>query len=320
MAERVLVTGGAGFIGAHLVRQLLATGAEVTVLDDLSRGRRDATMAELASNARFVRHDLTQPIPQRLLPERVETVFHLAAVVGVQRTAQDPARVLRANIAATANLLDWCDHHGPETIFLSSTSEIADGATRTGLAGFPTPEAVPFVLAEPAAARSSYPLGKLASENMLLYRAGHYRVRIGRYFNVYGRRMGYSHVIPQFIERMLAGEDPFRIYGAHQSRAFCNVEDAVAATIGLSALPGSEPIVANIGDDSREIQILDLARLLFTLAGIDPRVLILDPPANSPQRRLPDLSVLRALLPARQPVPLETGLRQVLDWYGSVPR
>ncbi|MGW7384508.1 NAD-dependent epimerase/dehydratase family protein [Streptomyces sp. NPDC054794] len=317
MAEHALITGGAGFIGAHLARRLLDEGVRVTLVDDFSRGRQDEMLDQLALRATLVRHNLTEPIPEGVLPKDVDTVYHLAAVVGVQRTADSPGRVLRTNVLAASNVFDWCDEARPGTVFLSSTSEFADGAAQSGLASFPTPEDVPFLLARPHSTRASYALSKAVAESMLMYRAGQTRVRIGRYFNVYGPRMGHSHVIPQFIGRILAGEDPFRVYGSEQTRAFCHVDDAVTATVALSRLPGDEPVLANIGDDSREIRIADLARLLLELAGVSPRLEILDSPSGSPERRLPDLSTLHTVLGARETVPLEKGLRQMLDWYGA---
>lgn len=320
MAEHALITGGAGFIGAHLARRLLDEGAEVTLVDDFSRGQWDATFADLERRARLVRHDLTRPIPAEALPTRVDTVYHLAAVVGVQRTQDAPGRVLRTNVLAATHLFDWCDLTRPDTVFLSSTSEFADGAAHLGAAAFPTPEGVPFVLSEPHAPRSSYALSKAVAESMLLYRADRLRVRIGRYFNVYGPRMGHSHVIPQFVGRVLDGEDPFRVHGGEQTRAFCHVDDAVAATVALARLPDPGPVIANIGNDTQEIRIAELARLLLRVAGVTPRLELLGAPANSPARRLPDLSRLRRLLPGRTSVPLESGLRQMLDWYRAERR
>jgi len=305
-----LITGGAGFIGAHLARRLLDDGVDVVLVDDLSRGRQDETFAELTRHARFVHHDLVEPLPDNLLPQGIDTVYHLAAVVGVNRTSRAPGQLLRTNVLAASNLFDWCDRAEPGTVFLSSTSEFADGAAR-----FPAREDTPFVLADAHAPRASYALSKAVAEALLIHRAPRLRVRIGRYFNVYGPRMGHSHVIPQFIDRILTAENPFRIFGAHQTRAFCHIDDAVAATVGLAGLPNEEPIVANIGDDTREITMLDLAGLLFEIAGVAPELEIFDPPPGSPDRRLPDVTTLRRILPARTPVPLETGLRRMLASY-----
>ncbi|SDH16665.1 UDP-glucose 4-epimerase/UDP-glucuronate decarboxylase [Sinosporangium album] len=317
MAERVLITGGAGFVGLHLARRLLNDGADVTVLDDFSRGRRDRVLDELVSDLRIVTHDLTSPIPDGLLTGEFDAVYHLAAVVGVQRVDSSPARVLRTNTLSTLHLLDWCDLIPPGALFLSSTSEVGDGAAAVGLTGHPTHEDVPFVLAEPRRPRSSYALSKMVAESLVHLRRDSVRVRIGRYYNVYGPRMGTSHVIPQFIRRIAAGEDPFAIYGAYQSRAFCHVDDAVEATVDVTRLPTDEALVVNIGNDQEEIRILDLARRLFALTGRSPDLAIFNPPDGSPERRLPDLRRLRSLLPARRPVDLDTGLRTMLDWYGA---
>lgn len=315
MADRVLVTGGAGFIGAHLVRRLLEDGAEVTILDDLSRGVMDATLRGLACHARLVRHDLTEAIPEGLLDGGFEAVYHLAGVVGVERTLKDPAGVLRTNVLATANLLDYCERTCPGVVLLSSTSEIGDGAARLGLVGYPTPEHAPFAAARPHHPRASYALSKAVGEAMLYARADRFRVRIVRYYNVYGPRMGSAHVIPQFIERLDSGADPFVIYGAAHRRAFCYVDDAVAATVALVALPRSEPLVVNVGDDREEITMLDLARRLMAMTGAERDIRVMPSPAESPQRRLPDLRVLRELWPPTVTTDLDSGLRSMLAWY-----
>lgn len=317
MAERVLITGGAGFIGLHLARRLLSDGAEVTVIDNFSRGRADAELNRLGDRIRIVRHDLTEPIPPGMIAGPFDAVYHLAAIVGVQQTAARPAAALRGNILAAEHLLRWCERNPPGALFLSSTSEVADGAARSGAAGFPTPEDVPFVLTQPRLPRASYSLSKIVVETMFLQRSGDFRIRIGRYYNIYGPRMGRAHVIPQFIERVLARLDPFPVYGGLQSRAFCYVDDAVAATVDLARLAVPEPIVTNIGNDREEIQIAELARRLLRFAGAQARLELLPPPAGSPDRRLPSLATLRARLPLRPFVDLDTGLRATFDWYAA---
>jgi UDP-glucuronate decarboxylase len=312
---RALVTGGAGFIGLHLARRLLDEGGEVILLDDLSRGRLDRELSEVTRSARLIRHDLTVPIPADLLPARVDAVYHLAAVVGVQRTRDDPFRVLRTNILGLTHLLDWCDRNRPDVVFLSSTSEVADGAVSLGVAALPASELVPFVLADPRLPRSSYALSKMVSEAMLLHWGGSSLVRIARYHNVYGPRMGSAHVVPQLIRRALAGTDPFPVYGAHQSRAFCYVDDAVEATLRLARCGGQGPVVANVGNDREPVPILELAERIFRLVGIRPRVSFEAPPAGSPDRRLPDLGEIRRRTGYEPAVDLDEGLRRTFAWY-----
>jgi UDP-glucose 4-epimerase/UDP-glucuronate decarboxylase len=314
VAERVLITGGAGFIGLHLARRLVHEGKHVMLLDDYSRGRVDEEFRRVSEHADVVEHDLTRPIPKGLLGA-VDTVYHLAAAVGVRQATERPDYVLRTNMLSTLHLLDWCRRNPPRAMFLSSTSEVADGAIRMGLSTLPSSEEVPFVLATPRSPRSSYALSKMVSESLLLYSADAFPIRIGRYHNVYGPRMGAAHVIPQFIERLHGGEQPFVIYGAQQSRAFCYVDDAVAATIALTRLEAPEPIVVNIGNDTEEIRAIDLAERLFDLAGRHPEVLMVDPPPGSPERRRPELTRLRRLVDFRPDVSLDAGLKATFDWY-----
>jgi UDP-glucuronate decarboxylase len=317
VADRILVTGGAGFVGYHLARALVERGHRVTLVDDLSRGRVDDDLRSLLGDVELVQHDLTRPLPDLPLGGGWRYVYHLAAVVGVQRANSQPARVLRTNLLSTVNVLDWCARVAPEAVFLSSTSEIGDGGARLGLTGFPVPESAPFALPEPHAPRTSYSVSKLASELLMVHTGADagFKVRIARYHNVYGPRMGHSHVIPQFVDRLLDGVVPFPLYGAHQTRAFCHVRDAVDATIRLTELPHAEPLLANVGNDREELPIIDLARKLFALVGVNPPIEIHDPPAGSPDRRLPDLTRLRALTGYEPAVPLADGLADTYEWY-----
>jgi UDP-glucose 4-epimerase/UDP-glucuronate decarboxylase len=319
MAERALVTGGAGFVGLHLARRLLRDGVEVTLLDDFSRGRDDQELSTLRDDVRLVRHSLAEPIPPGLLAGTFDEIYHLAAIVGVRRSTDAPGQVLSVNIQAALHLLEWCRRHPPGRIFLSSTSEVADGAARLGVTSFPTGEQVPFVLPDPTLARSSYALSKIVAESLFRFHGCEFTVRIGRYHNVYGPRMGYDHVIPQFITRALDRTDPFPIYGAHQSRAFCHVDDAVAASIAVLRHPGTDLLVANIGNDTEEIVIQHLADAVVRLAGYQPRFRPVDPPPGSPDRRLPDLRVLRDTIGMRPSVDLDSGLRQTFAWYSTRP-
>jgi UDP-glucuronate decarboxylase len=317
VAERALITGGGGFIGLHLARCLLRDGTEVTLLDDLSRAGRDAELERISRRARLVEHDLTTPIPPGLLRGTFDHVYHLAGFVGVRRVAEQPYRALQVNIVSTMRILDWCRERPPGAIFLSSTSEVGDGAAHFGLAPFPVPEDVPFVLAQPAIPRATYALSKMVAESMLRQLSGELRVRIGRYYNIYGPRMGNEHVIPHFIARALARQDPFPVYGAKQSRSFCYVDDAVAATVAMMRLVSEDLLLANIGNDQEEIQMDELARRVARLAGYQPALQFLEPAAGSSQRRRPDLSVLRAATGLAPRVDLDTGLAATFGWYAN---
>lgn len=317
MAERALVTGGAGFIGLHLCQRLLADGYDVVVLDNLSRHGMDEQFQRLHRDVRFIDHDLTLGVPDAV-PGDCALVAHLASWVGVGRVSSQPYRVLRDNITSTMSVVDWCAGHDVGTLFLSSTSEVADGAAAAGVAELPAREDVPFVLARPHSPRSSYALSKLVGEQLLLFAGGGGpRVRIGRYYNVYGPRMGNAHVIPQFVERVLARVNPFPVYGGAQRRAFCYVSDAIEATMRLALLPTAEPVLANIGNDQEELAMTELARRLFAVAGYTAELDVHAAPPGSPGRRLPDLTELRERTGYRPSVGLDEGLAATYQWYAE---
>lgn len=314
----VLVLGGAGFIGYHLAVRLAEEGHALTLVDDLSRGRADAALAALCARpgVRFVEADLTTPGALDALPRQWDQVYMLAAVVGVRNVERDPARVLRINMLALQHLLDWLPAAG-ETLFFSSTSEVYAGSVALGLAGVPTGEDVPLAIADAGAPRTAYALSKILGEAAVIHagRARGLRWVIGRYHNVYGPRMGSDHVIPEFALRAIRREDPFRLYGAGQRRAFCHVTDAVEATLSLAGTEAARGHVVNIGNAAEETVIEDLAALVLRRAGYRPAIERMPAPPGSPERRCPDLARLRALTGLAPKVALESGLAATFDWY-----
>lgn len=314
---RALVLGGAGFIGLHLATRLAATGCEVTAVDDFSRGRDDSQLAALRADplCQVISADLTDRGAWRDLPRGFDQIYLLAAVVGVRNVVADPARVLRVNTCTVMHLLDWI---GPEDrVFFSSTSELYADSVETGLVGVPTAEDAPVLVRDVGAARSAYAISKLAGEAALLHasRAGRCRGVIGRFHNVYGPRMGSDHVIPEMSIRALAGEDPFRVWGSDQSRAFCHVDDAVEAVLRLMETPTATGEIVNIGNDQEETQISELAALILRLAGVKPEIEPLPAPPGSVRRRRPDIRKLRRLTGFTPAVSLEDGVYRTLEWY-----
>jgi UDP-glucose 4-epimerase/UDP-glucuronate decarboxylase len=314
---RALLLGGAGFIGAHLAARLLDDGHAVTLVDDLSRGRRDAELDALAARGvALVQRDLTRRDAFDDLSRDWDQVYLLAAVVGVRNVERDPARVLRVNGLAVLNALDWLPGQG-ETLFFASTSETYAGGVTAGAVPVPTPEAVPLTVEEVAAPRSAYAISKIFGEASVLHaaRARGTRSVVARFHNVYGPRMGADHVIPELSLRALAREDPFRVYGGEQRRAFCHVADAVDAVVRLMAAPAAAGQVINVGNDAEETRIHDLVALVLRIAGFRPRIEGLPAPAGSVARRCPDITRLRTLTGFVPKVPLETGVAETFAWY-----
>ena len=315
---RILILGGAGFIGGHLAARLAAEGHALTLVDDLSRGRRDAALEALAArpNVRFVEADLTRAGALDPLPRDWDQVYMLAAVVGVRNVETDPARVVRVNTLALLHLLDWMPGRG-EVLFFASTSETYAGGVAAGHVPVPTPETVPLGIPDVAAPRFAYAASKLLGEVAVVHtaRARGLRAVIGRFHNVYGPRMGRDHVIPELSLRALRREDPFRVFGAEQRRAFCHVADALEAMTRLMATEAAWGQVVNIGNDAEETRIGELVALILRIARAAPRVEERPAPPGSVARRCPDLGRLRALTGFAPKVSLETGVAETFAWY-----
>lgn len=310
---KALVLGGAGFIGLHLARRLLADGHSVTIVDDFSRGRDDPELAAL--DVDVVHGDLTDPASYQRLPRAWGVVYMLAAVVGVRNVESDPARVIRINTLSVLHLLDWIE---PGTkLFFASTSEAYAGGVSAGLVPVPTPETVPLVIEDITAPRFAYGSSKLLGEAAVVHtgRAKGIPFVVGRFHNVYGARMGADHVIPELSLRAMRREDPFRVYGTDQFRAFCHVDDATDAMVRLMATDGAVNQIVHIGNDTEETNIADLTKLVLRVADFDPDLDPVPAPAGSVARRCPDLTTLRALTGFEPRVPLEEGVRRTFDWY-----
>ncbi|MEX0825731.1 MAG: NAD-dependent epimerase/dehydratase family protein [Acidimicrobiia bacterium] len=314
MAKPVLVTGGAGFIGLHLVDRLVAEGAEVVVVDDFRRGRQDRLFEAVAAPCRVVEADLADRHSLAPLGEFGD-VYHLAASVGAALVTWNPAEVLRNNVLSTVHVLDHAAAGGADRVWLASTSEVYAASVERGLASVPTAETVPVLFEARYQPRSAYAVSKHVGEQLAhAFRHQHgLQVVACRFHNVYGPRMGHDHVIPQLVARILDRVDPFPVYG-DQRRSYCYVDDALNMLLQLRDVP-NPPVVVNIGNGDEEISAADLARRLFVVAGWSASVEVHPAPPGSPDRRCPDIGLAAELTGLRPAWPLDKGLEETFAWY-----
>jgi UDP-glucose 4-epimerase len=262
---RTLVTGGAGFIGSNLVDALLDRGDEVTVLDDLSSGRRANLDDALARGATLREADVRDAaaVGAAFATARPQLVFHLAAQVDVRRSLADPAHDAHINVLGTINVLEAAREHGVERLVNTSTGGAIYGDTDV----YPTPES------EPALPMAAYGQSKLCAEQYcaLMDRVYGLPAVTLRYGNVYGPRQdpkGEAGVIAIFAGRLLDGEDPV-VYGdGTQTRDYTFVRDIVAANLAAAETPDARGAF-NIGTGS-ESSVLDVLAAMREAAGIDP--------------------------------------------------
>jgi UDP-glucose 4-epimerase len=306
---RVLVTGGAGFIGSHLCERLLARGAFVRVLDDLSTGKPE-NLERCRSHAGFEFREgsILDEGSVRAAARGVEGIFHLAALVGVQLVLERPSATIETNALGTRHVLDAAEAAGAR-VFLASSSEVYGRSAR-----LPLRDDDPLLLGATREARWSYACSKALGEWLALARARERRlsVTIARFFNVVGPRQSGAHgmVLPRFVAAAVAGR-PIPVHGdGSQTRCFLHVQDALEAVLALWDEPRAHSQVFNVGSE-RETPILALAELVRAAAGgrspIERRP-YRDVYGNELQdlpRRLPDTSRLRALTGWRPRVALE---------------
>ncbi|MHB8719354.1 MAG: NAD-dependent epimerase/dehydratase family protein [Candidatus Dormibacteria bacterium] len=303
---RALVTGGAGFIGSTLVDALLALGHEVSVVDDLSRGRRE----QIPASAHAFQLDITDPALTALISEtRPEVVFHQAAQIDVRRSVEDPQLDARINVLGTLNVLLACARSRVRRVVFASSG----GAVYGDTAVLPTREEHPCSPASP------YGAAKLAGETYGRVLSATHGIEFTalRYANVYGPRQdprGEAGVVAIFAERLLAGE-PCLIHGdGEQTRDYVHVDDVVRAN--LKAASSSHTGVFNIGT-ARETSVNAIYRALAAAAGGKPSAQHGPGKPGEQLRSCVDISRAARALDWRPQIQLDVGLRATLDWFRS---
>jgi UDP-glucose 4-epimerase len=315
---KVLVTGGAGYVGSNLCDALIDRGDRVAVLDNLSTGS-TANIAHLLDRPgfTFVRGSILDSTEMEGLIREADQVYHLAAAVGVRHIIQDPLGSMRTNIAGTERVLDLCHRYRKRTLIVSS-SEVYGKSD-----GRPLKEDDDRVLGPTSVNRWSYSASKAIDEHLAYaYAAEGLPVSIVRYFNSYGPRVaesGYGSVVANFIRQALAGED-ITVHGdGSQTRSFCFVADTVRGTILACDLPDAVADVFNIGSEC-EVSILDLAQMVRDMSGSRSRIVFIPARAyygksyEDTARRRPDTTKSARVLGFRASVTLHEGLRRTIAW------
>ena len=306
---RALVTGGAGFIGSHIVEELLREGASVRVLDNFSSGKR-ANLEPLHGSLEILEGDLRDAQALEAATRDMDLIFHLAAFISVPQSMLEPQECFATNVAGTVALLEAARRAGVHKVVLSSSTAVYGDPDR-----FPTDEETPLRPLSP------YALSKQVNEQYarLYTRTFNLPVTALRYFNVYGPRQrpdsAYAAAISIFSRRLVNGE-PITIYGdGRQSRDFIFVKDVVQANL-LAARADSAGEVFNICTGC-ETTLLDLLETLSEVSPHQPQVRFEAPRAGDIYRSLGDPGKAAALLGFRSRISLANGLAQTLEWMKS---
>ena len=319
---KALITGGAGFIGSHLVERLLERGDEVYVIDNLSTGSIE-NIEPFRHRPGFhytIENILNEPVLAELV-DRVDVVFHLAAAVGVRLIVESPVNTIETNVHGTEKVLTLANKKKKKVVF-TSTSEVYGKADTV-----PFREDDDLVLGPTSKGRWSYACSKAIDEFLALayHKEKHLPVVVVRLFNTVGPRQTgrYGMVIPNFVKQALLGH-PLTVHGdGTQTRCFTDVHDVVGQLAALADEPRAVGEVFNVGNDHEEVTILDLAKRVKERARSKSEIVLVpyekayEEGFEDMQRRVPALSKLRALTGYEPQVSLDEILDRVIAYFTS---
>jgi len=305
--RRVLVTGGAGFLGSHLCERLLARGDDVLCADNLYSGTKD-NIAHLLGNPHFElqRHDVTFP-----LYVEVDEIYNLACPASPVHYQFDPVQTTKTSVHGAINMLGLAKRVKAR-IFQASTSEVY-GDPKV----HPQPEEY-WGHVNPIGRRACYDEGKRCAETLFFdyHRVHGLEIKVARIFNTYGPRMHQNdgRVVSNFIVQALKGE-PITVYGdGSQTRSFCYVDDLIEAFIRFMDTPAEHTGPLNLGNP-KEFTILELAKRVIALTGSRSQIVFHPLPGDDPVQRQPDIGKARALLGWAPGIELESGLRKTIEHF-----
>jgi UDP-glucuronate decarboxylase len=311
--QKVLVTGGAGFIGSWICEVLVKQGAMVSCLDNLSSGMAK-NIKGLAGkeNFDFIEHDISKPIE---FEENFDLVMHLASRASPFEFEKYPIQILKANTLGIWVALGIAKKQKARFVYTSTSEVYGDPAPQY----FPTPESYNGNV-NPVGPRSCYDEAKRAGEAFVVaYKNQHnLDTRIVRIFNTYGPRMRagdiYGRVVPRFIEQALNNK-PITVFGdGEQTRSFTYITDQVEGILRLASSSAGRGEIVNIGNNN-ETKIIDLAMLIKKMTSSSSEIVFQPLPADDPKRRCPDVSKAKKLLGWTPRTSLEEGLSRTIKWF-----
>lgn len=316
--SKILITGGAGFIGLHLAEKLHKSGHEIHLLDNFMRAAKDPDLETFLAldNVEIIEEDLLDASFINRMEKNYDTIYHFAAIIGVPHVLGRPYEVLTKNVELLANVIKFAKlQENLHRLVFTSTSEIYAGTLKYFDLPIPTPEDTPLGITDVSEARTSYMLSKIYGEAM----CHHSKVpfTIIRPHNVYGPRMGMSHAIPHLLERAykMKADVPLDIYSPTHRRTFCYIEDAVNLLERVINTSECEGASLNLGSTDDEITMETLGYGIIKATGKGNGLNFMPETEGSVLRRCPDMTVAQNLTGFQSKISLEEGLSRTYKWY-----
>ena len=314
--KKVLVLGGGGFIGRSITSFLVDRNDCYVTAADTKKDSSWKNLKKSSKNFDYIVADFTDIKSFDLFKHSYDEIYHLAAIVGVNKTLENPEQVIRINTLLTMNMLDWISKNPIKKIVFSSTSETYAGTTDLFDVEVPTSEDVPLCISDIKHPRWTYAISKMHGESAFLHssKAEKYECAIVRYHNIIGPNMGFNHAIAHIVERFFNKEkSPFKIYGHDQTRAFCYIDDAVIGTVKAMEL-NTNGEVFHIGND-QEITIESLTCYIGKLMGYEDKYEPAMKYPGSVARRCPNITKARSVLNYEPRINWEKAVELTVDWY-----
>ena len=310
--KEILITGGAGFIGFNLAKQINKKKlGKITIIDNFSRGKNDTEFQNYTkkNNIRIINKDLTKKIH---INKKYDLIFHLAAIVGVKNVNQNPEKTIKVNLLPIFELIKCLKDQNSKIIFFS-TSEVYSQLIKNKNVKFPIREKEQISLPVEIINRDSYFLSKIFCEKILELSNTNYI--IFRPHNIYGPRMGYSHVIPELIKKM-SKLKKINIFSPNHKRAFCFVDDSINQILSIALNKKLKRSIYNIGNSKEEIKIYDLAKKIKFKLNSRTKLKKGKVTLGSPPRRVPSMrKTIKCLNKRPRFINIETGLQKTINWY-----
>ncbi len=318
MTGRVLITGGAGFIGFHLAKYFKNAGYDLCLVDNHQRGINDPDFSTLISDNKvsFVELDLLDLNDAMSLGYDFDMIFHLAAIIGVRHVLKRPYDVLAHNTQMLENVIALARAQKKfSRLLFASTSEVYAGTLRYFDLPIPTPECTPLGLTALDSPRTSYMLSKIMGEGLVQHSGLPFTVF--RPHNIYGPRMGMAHVIPEQLKKAFDAQqgDSVSVNSPEHRRTFCYVDDAVEMLGRMAANENCEGVTLNLGTQTPEVTIREVVQTCVEVSGKTLSLEELPPTIGSPERRAPDMKEANRLLGFESQVNLRCGIEKTWNWY-----
>ena len=311
--NKILITGGAGFIGYHLANKLSKEN-KIDLIDNFSRGAADNDFKLLLKNKniKFFKIDLNNEI--KIQVKNYDYIYHLAATIGVDNVISNPFKVLTNNYLSTINVINFAKKQkNLKRLLFTSTSEVYSGSAKHKLIKFPTNENNIISLNEIDSARGTYMLSKIYCEALCQF--SKIPFIIIRPHNIFGERMGMSHVIPELIKKIHSSNKYLKLNNSSHKRSFCYIDDAIEMIIRLMKNSKTKNKTFNLGDPKSEMSIIELAKKLLKLSNTNKKIRRINHQNFSVQRRLPDIKKILKAIDFKKKSTFDKNLKKTYEWY-----